>query len=378
VAEIRRILDRAVENGVEIVSFTGGEPLLRIRELPSLINYASSAGIPYIRTGTNGFVFANPNGPQFEKRVNRLAEVLSKTRLRNLWISIDSAVPSVHERMRGFPGLIDGIRAAIPIFHKHGIYPSANLGINRNMAGAPLGVYRDNPPGDSAAYLRSLHADFKRAFERFYEFIIELGFTIVNTCYPMSVEPKTNNGGLSAVYAATSPEDLVRFTPAEKAVIYKALMETIPKYRSRIRIFSPRSSLYALVRQHGGDSRAAYPCRGGIDYFFVLAKGGYAFPCGYRGDENLGRYQDMKPQPASGFEACRRCDWECFRDPSELFGPILAARSGPLSLLRDIRGDGRFFPLWVEDLKYYRACGLFDGRKPPHYHRLEKFRLTLN
>ena len=109
--QIKRILDRAAANGVEIVSFTGGEPLLRMSELPMLIEYAAGAGIPYIRTGTNGFVFANPGGAGFETRVNRVAEILSRTRLRNLWISVDSSAAAVHEGMRGFSGLIDGIRA---------------------------------------------------------------------------------------------------------------------------------------------------------------------------------------------------------------------------------------------------------------------------
>lgn len=64
-----------------------------------------------------------------------LAERLSKTNLRNLWISIDSADASTHEQMRGLHGVIEGIKIALPIFHEYGIFPAANLGINRNMGG---------------------------------------------------------------------------------------------------------------------------------------------------------------------------------------------------------------------------------------------------
>ena len=50
-------------------------------------------------------------------------------------VSIDSADPKTHEEMRGLKGVIKGIEIALPILHKHGIYPVANLGINRNIAG---------------------------------------------------------------------------------------------------------------------------------------------------------------------------------------------------------------------------------------------------
>ncbi len=71
--------------------------------------------------------------PGGNDRIRRLVEMLADTPLRNFWISLDSADPAVHERMRGFPGVVAGIEKALPIFHQHGIYPSANLGINRNM-----------------------------------------------------------------------------------------------------------------------------------------------------------------------------------------------------------------------------------------------------
>ncbi len=32
--------------------------------------------------------------------------------------------------------------------------------------------------------------------------------------------------------------------------------------------------------------------------------------------------------------------------------------------------------MWFEDLRYYRACGFFDGRRPPELDRLEPFRET--
>ena len=80
---IFRMLDHAARHKVQAVSFTGGEPLLRIDDLVAMIRYAGNIGIPYIRTGTNGFVFRNPDSPAFRDRVRRLADRLADTALRN-------------------------------------------------------------------------------------------------------------------------------------------------------------------------------------------------------------------------------------------------------------------------------------------------------
>jgi len=76
---------------------------------------------------------------------------------------------------------------------------------------------------------------FRKSFERFYRFVIDMGFTITNCCYPMSVD--NNSGQLNAVYQATSAEDIVHFTTAERVSIYRALFDVISRFRSHIRIF---------------------------------------------------------------------------------------------------------------------------------------------
>ena len=202
--DVRRILDAAAEAGIEIVSFTGGEPFLLLKELRTLIKHAGSVGMKHIRTGTNGYLFRGDNGASRRSRIDRLAESLADTPLRNLWISVDSAEPSVHERMRGFPGVIAGIEEALPIFHRHGIYPSANMGINRNMGGASTArIERSSFPSEEA-YLDAFRDTYRKAFERFYPFVADLGFTMVSTCYPMSVGEGGPSSGLNPVYAATS------------------------------------------------------------------------------------------------------------------------------------------------------------------------------
>jgi len=49
------------------------------------------------------------------------------------------------------------------------------------------------------------------------------------------------------------------------AALFRALIDTIAEFRHRIRIFSPRSSLHALVQQYGGGLEFAYPRRDGVE-----------------------------------------------------------------------------------------------------------------
>lgn len=290
--DVKRILDVAAENEVRVVSFTGGEPLLLLDDLVTAINHAAAAGIQYIRTGTNGFFFMDSGKGQSVGRIEEVAERLAETKLRNFWISIDSSIPAVHEKMRGLPGVIRGIERGIRVFHEHGIYPSANLGINRNVSEETIAL-AGSLPQKQEEYLEDFYESFRRGFSKFYDFVIGLGFTIVNSCYPMSADQREDSGDFHAVYQAVSEDSVVRFSGEERAMLFKAVLETVPAYRSRIRVFSPRTSLYALYQQYFHGSNVAYPCRGGIDYFFINSQDGNAYPCGYRGNESFGKYWEM-------------------------------------------------------------------------------------
>jgi len=370
---------------VQAVSFTGGEPLLFVDDLVHLMKVAGTLGIPYIRTGTNGFLLKDAAAPDFRDRIHRLAEKISGTPVRNFWISIDSAAPDVHEEMRGFPGVINGIEKALPIFHQHGLYPSANLGINRNLAGRRRFAYDGLPVTPGTGRAEEMCRYYRKGFRRFFRFIIDLGFTIVNCCYPMSIEGETEaddrprsqkrESRLKAVYAASATDDLVSFTAAEKTILFMALRDVIPAFRSRIRVFSPRCSLEALIRQYSGlddgNEKTSFACHGGVDFFFIDARDGNTYPCGYRGNENLGKFRDLGTLP--GHPDCRQCDWECFRDPSELAGPLHSLLHNPLSQARRWMAAPLSLKLWCQDLFYYGACDFFDGRRAPDYCRLGLF-----
>ena len=320
-----------------------------------------------------GLFFADLTARVFTSRIEKLAERLAATPLRNFWISLDSCIPAVHEKMRGLSGVVDGIEKALPIFHAAGIYPSANLGINRCVGGEQTRGLKPGPYTDRKAYLDVFYHSYRDALDRFYRLVKDLGFTIVNTCYPMSISDQEKESGLSAVYAATAEEDVVRFTGDEKSVLFKALFDTILHHRDNLRIFSPLTSIYRLYQAYGGNDSGspAFGCRGGVDFFFIDSADGNAYPCGYRGNENLGKFWQLNLNKLKPKKDCLRCDWECFRDPSELSAPFLQALNAPIKLMRNMALDPVYRRLWLEDLKYYRLCDFFDGRKPPKKEQLQ-------
>jgi len=361
---VKRILDGCAASGVQAVSFTGGEPMLMWRDLLGWIDYAGKVGIPFIRTGTNGFLFCGPHRKGFPDRMANLTERLAATPLRNFWISLDSFIPEVHERMRGLPGVVAGIEKALPIFHEAGRFPAANLGLTRLIGGENTHGLRPEQFAQREKYLAEFHRRYAVALDCFYTFVEGLGFTTVNTCYPMSINAHERQSGLNPVYAATAAENVVRFEPDEKAMLYKALLEVILRYRDRLRIFTPLSSIHLLYRTHleGRNAPQSFGCRGGVDFFFIDALNGDTYPCGYRGNENLGKFWELDLKALHPGLDCHRCDWECFRDPSALLGPFLQAVNAPFKLVGKMFGDPVYRRLWREDLKYYRRCDLFDGR----------------
>ncbi|MGB3221810.1 MAG: radical SAM protein [Desulforhopalus sp.] len=370
---VMRLIDSAAKKGIKALSFTGGEPLLFLDDIIQLIHHASAAGIPYIRTGTNGFLFRDSDTPGYEKKITTLVEKLAATDIYTFWISLDSAEPANHEAMRGLKGVVKGIEKALPIFHDHGIYPAVNLGINRATGGRSHQVFLHDSDTSDELFLEA----FKASFVRFYSFVHNLGFTTVNACYPMSsdsavAESDGSGGSLdTGLYGAVSSDSLVSFSPAEKTLIFTALMETIPKFRGKLRIFTPRCSLHNLIRKFADQKQSLYPCRGGTDFFFVNCDNGRVHPCGYR-DEPLDELPELGQRQRNG-ASCELCEWECFRDPSDLLGPFAELFSRPHRLLAQFARDPKFYKLLQQDLRYYRACDFFNGRLAPRLTAMKRY-----
>jgi len=355
---IIKSIDHAAELNFQSISFTGGEPFLIINDIIDYINYAADKGIKFTRTGTNGFMFRDHSNKNFEKKIHRLARKLADSKIYTFWISMDSSSPKTHEEMRGLKGVVKGIEKALPIFRNYGIFPTANLGINRNTGGRD----RKNYFKKDVFQMKEFYGSFRKKFSCFYERVIDMGFTITNTCYPMSFENESDG----SAYTATSTADIVNFSKKEKTALFCALADTIPDYRSQIRIFTPRSSLYSILCGLNGE-REKFPCHGGIDYFFVNSQKGETFPCGFRGKENLGRFHDLRLTKEKPH--CFDCDWECFRDPSTLIAPFQSLRN-----YLKIRKDREHHRIWSEDIKYYRKCGFFNCRKEIDYEKLSSLK----
>ena len=117
--------------------------------------------------------------------------------------------------------------------------------------------------------------------------------------------------------------------------------------------------------------------RGGSDFLFIDATRGHAFPCGYRSEDDLGPFWELRDLPEEACD-CRRCDWECFRDPSELLGPFGAALTSPVEMFRKFSSRPGAFGTWLTDLRYYLACDTFDGTRPMRAERLERFGRPVN
>jgi hypothetical protein len=166
---------------------------------------------------------------------------------------------------------------------------------------------------------------------------------------------------------------MVLFTRPEKALLFESLIIVIRQVRGMIRVFTPITSLRTLVDQHAHGIEPEHPCRGGADFFFVDARDGNAYPCGYRGSENLGPFWKLDLSGPVLAPSCTACNWECFRDASELHGAISSAVISPLSFGIDRILGRRASVELSADVHYALACDAFHGRKAPIYNRMEAF-----
>ena len=98
--EFMMIIDKLPEIGVNMVSFFGGEPLLR-RDLLALIKYSKQRGLK-VQLETNGYLLTA-----------KLAKELKNAGLDTVGVSIDSSDRDVHDRWRGVKGSFDQAVEAI-------------------------------------------------------------------------------------------------------------------------------------------------------------------------------------------------------------------------------------------------------------------------
>lgn len=125
------------------------------------------------------------------------------------------------------------------------------------------------------------------------------------------------------------------------------------------------------MRKFQHQEQSLFHCRGGTDFYFAECRQGLIHPCGYI-DEPREKLPDLTRRIQTG-AGCEKCEWECFRDPTDLLSPFAEFFSQPLTLLGKAFKDPVFFRLLREDLSYYRACGYFNGRAAPMTQKIERF-----
>jgi MoaA/NifB/PqqE/SkfB family radical SAM enzyme len=97
--QAQKVIREAQELGVSVFNFVGGEPLLR-KDLPEIIRSVDKELATTVLF-TNGAYLADQ------------ARVLRQAGLDSVYVSIDSADPEVHDRLRGTSGLYDQALAGI-------------------------------------------------------------------------------------------------------------------------------------------------------------------------------------------------------------------------------------------------------------------------
>jgi MoaA/NifB/PqqE/SkfB family radical SAM enzyme len=125
--EAKKLIDDSQDLGITILAFTGGEPLLRedIFDLISYVNQKKTLPIMF----TNGLLLGDDT-------VKRLVDA----GLYSIFVSLDSPVPSEHDRMRGMDGLFEKAVGGMMKMKEQGVMVGISSYASRT--GTAKGMYR--------------------------------------------------------------------------------------------------------------------------------------------------------------------------------------------------------------------------------------------
>jgi MoaA/NifB/PqqE/SkfB family radical SAM enzyme len=262
----RDALDDCSRNGVLVVSFTGGEPLMH-PHIVEIIQYAKAKGM-VVHVATNGTL------PQRIRRLGGLVDFVG--------FSLDSHRPEEHDRNRRRRNCSEEVARSVRVSHMLGIKYMVNAPPNKMI---------------------------KDSVREYVEFVnTELGCP-VGFCYPM-----VDNGGYydkgSNVVSSMTPTEIVRF-----------YSEVIELKRNGSKIANTESFLRESMGYTLG--REVSPCRAGKRVVWVDWSGA-VHPCfnkkairlNYSNDGSWCRFDASK---------CSECFNQCFREPSLIGGNLANA-----------------------------------------------------
>jgi MoaA/NifB/PqqE/SkfB family radical SAM enzyme len=258
---LRRGIQALATAGVRYIVFTGGEPLL-YPHLETILNESQGLGMSNLLC-TNGRLLTR-------ERI----DLLRKSGVSHLIISIDAASAAEHDAHRGFPGLCHLIRDLLPQIKQSGIKPLASVTISRLFAN----------------------------FEILGNFLAYLGFEQVTFSYPVT--------SLNSSYLSYGTQASVTFSAAELVDIFQKLKEW--KLTAPLEVMNPSLSMTELQRQFCGRP-VRFPCLAGYKYFFIDWHLD-VYRCQYH-RKILGPLEEFGELPRER-DNCHACHVDCYRDAS--------------------------------------------------------------
>jgi MoaA/NifB/PqqE/SkfB family radical SAM enzyme len=213
--DAKRAAEILYRNGVEFLTYFGGEPMAH-PHLTEMIAHASSLGMVTMIV-TNGSLLT-------PKRIDAMADA----GLVNAYISIDAAVADKHELNRGLVGVCDRIRDANAHFRRRNIGTTASVTMSRLI----------------------------EDYQQLPTFLKSLGFDSVSFSYPLTA--------LSSSFQGYSDSLLVDYTAQE----LHERFEAVKQLKRNFHVVNPTASIEDMQRHLHGESEQ-FECLAGWKFFYL-------------------------------------------------------------------------------------------------------------
>jgi MoaA/NifB/PqqE/SkfB family radical SAM enzyme len=118
--ELKAVISRFQQDGISQFHLSGGEPMVRIKDLEQIIRYGSGESECYVLT--SGFNFTYDN-----------AKSLKNAGLTGVIISLDHFDPEIHNKFRGFKNSFHEVIKAVEIAHDLNLLIALSICVTRSF-----------------------------------------------------------------------------------------------------------------------------------------------------------------------------------------------------------------------------------------------------